>query len=96
MRSLFLIPFYFFGAISAFLALSIAARLLRFPARPSATATAAAALAVAAIGGSLASELVQLADFSAWWLVTLVAASFAFAAIDVLLEPRRRLPLDEA
>jgi prepilin signal peptidase PulO-like enzyme (type II secretory pathway) len=90
---LFLIPVYVFSAILVFLALTILCRVLRLKPAANTLAVTAVVCGLATIALPLL-DGVTLADYTGWRLLIIVAASFALAAIDTLLEPLLPLPVD--
>lgn len=91
---LLLIPFYFFGALAAFLALALAARALRLTVGANTLATAAVLLGVIVVAAPLALDWIDLAHLRGRHLLVLGAATFVLAALDTLLQSLLPLPLD--
>ena len=94
MHWLVVIPFYFFGALTAFLLLSLASRMVRLRLGVNAVATASVVLAIIALALPLAFDWIGVEDLSGRRLLALGAASFVLAALDTVLRPLLPLPAD--
>jgi len=92
---LILIPFYFCGAIAALPALIVICRVLRIPVGINPLVYTAIGLSIAGIVLPLALDIVDLHSFRGRFLIGLVVASIALAAVDWVLKKALTLPLDQ-
>jgi hypothetical protein len=92
---LVVVPFYFFAALTAFLALTLLGRVLRLKSGASSLATLAVLLAILALAVPLTANWIDVADLSGRRLLALGAASFVLAALDTVLQSVLPLPLDD-
>jgi hypothetical protein len=84
-----------FGSINLLLSFILAARLFRLRVSVDPLVTGASALAIGLIVVSLAAGWMTLDEHAGRLLVVLIAASFALAGLDTLLQSLVALPLDE-
>ena len=94
MHWLIVVPFYFFAALSSFLALTLLGRLVRLKWGANALATAAVLLAVVAVAVPLSLDWIDVQHLSGRRLLALGAATLVLAALDTLLQSVLPLPLD--
>jgi hypothetical protein len=92
----FLIPFYFFGALTAFLVLVLLSRLGRFAVPINFVAMAAVAIGLAGVLVPPLTGLARVDDYTLGGMLSLAALSILLAYVDSVLEPRLPLPLDRA
>ncbi len=92
---LVLFPYYFFTALTLFLVLSIACRVVGAKSSANPLATGAIVLGLIATALPLLSGWTHLADYSWQGMVALLVASLLLATVDTFLKSGFPLPLDE-
>lgn len=91
---LVLFPFYFFSALTVFLALTLLARLARLKIGANQIATTAVILALGVVVVPLALDHFDVHDYSGRRMMVLAGVSLVLALIDTILQAYLPLPLD--